>query len=77
MGHKQSDVRPVYGVRSSEPATDLEMLVAQFREAAQALDPSIKKVWIGYDETMNGPRGDRVMSFYLEREHAPLARKVA
>lgn len=48
---------------------NLEALVAAFRDAAQALDPSITKCWIGYDELMDGPRDMRVMSIYLEREH--------
>lgn len=74
----QNTSRPVYGVRETpKPAADLEALCAQFRDAAQALDPTITKVWLGYDELMGGPRETRVMSVYFEREHAPMAKRVA
>jgi hypothetical protein len=73
MGHAmRTNPRPVYGVKSSDPSTTLEELAAQFRDAAMALDPTISKCWLGYDELMDGPREMRVLSVYLEREHAPM-----
>jgi hypothetical protein len=54
--------------------SNLQGLVDKLRDDAQAIDPTITKVWVYYDELMGGPRGNRVSQLYFERDGAPFKR---
>lgn len=55
--------------------TTLQALAEKFRDDAMALDPTITNCWVNFDELRDGPRADRVMGIYLERDTAPFVRR--
>ncbi len=61
-------------VAASVRPASIEELALKFIRDCQAIDPTVIGSWVGFDETMNGPRADRVQSVYLTREHAPFLR---
>jgi hypothetical protein len=65
------------GQRPKAAPGSLEALAMKFRDDAMKLDPTITNFWIGFDETIDGPREDRVMQLYIERKEAPFVRRRA
>ena len=68
-------IQSAAGARINEPPkapkVTLEQLFDKLADDARAIDPSVENVWLYTDETVDGPRHDRVVGIHLQRALSP------